>query len=124
LAHVPVGRPFVEAMGEEEVMEHLQNQLEAGLTNVDPKKVVVAYEPAWAISNGDPYKTKAVENPDHAERICMFIRIKFKVSKVLYGGSSDASNAESFLQRQIDGLLVGGASLRPDEFNKMITIKI
>ncbi len=119
-----VGYGLSEAMGEEEVMEHLQNQLEAGLTNVDPKKVVVAYEPAWAISNGDPYKTKAVENPDHAERICMFIRIKFKVSKVLYGGSSDASNAESFLQRQIDGLLVGGASLRPDEFNKMITIKI
>ncbi len=119
-----VGYGLSAEMEDEEVMQHLQSQLEADLHEIDPKKVIVAYEPVWAISTGDPYKTKQMENPEHAERICMFVRIKFKVSKVLYGGSTNASNAESFLSRQIDGLLVGGASLNASEFNKMITTKI
>lgn len=119
-----VGYGLSHDMADEEVMQHLQNQLEAALYAVDPKKVIVAYEPVWAISTGDPYKTKNIENPDHAERICMFVRIKFKVAKVLYGGSSNALNAQSFLERQIDGLLVGGASLKAEEFNQIITIKI
>lgn len=119
-----VGFGLTAEMSEEEVLTHLQQQLSAGLKDADAKKVIVAYEPVWALSAGDPYKTKKVPTGEHAERIAMFVRIKFKVAKVLYGGSSNASNEKDFLERQIDGLLVGGASLNSKEFIKMISTKI
>lgn len=118
-----VGYGLTIEMQDEEVMSHLQEQLSLDLAGIDPKKVIVAYEPVWAISGGDPHKTKKVATPEHAERVAMFIRIKFKVAKVLYGGSSNAENAAGFLSREIDGLLVGGASLDAKEFSKMISIK-
>ncbi len=102
---------------EEEVLGHLKRQLQEDLQGIDPKKVLVAYEPVWAIGTGKP------ATPEHAERVAMFIRIQFKVSKILYGGSSNAENFREFLERQIDGLLVGGASLDPKQFGEMIQSK-
>jgi triosephosphate isomerase len=105
-----------------EVTDVLASQLRQDLDEIDPKKVIVAYEPVWAISNGNPYSTKKVATPEHAEQIALYIHTKFGVKSVLYGGSVNSTNSESYLsQHHIDGLLVGGASLLPDDFNKIIS---
>lgn len=83
-------------------------------------QLIVAYEPVWAIGTGDP------ENPEHAAGVIAFIKgmlltLGFGLStKVLYGGSVDSSNLGNFLKRkEIDGALVGGASLKIEEVGKM-----
>jgi len=106
-----------------EVVDVLKSQLETDLRDVDTSKVIVAYEPVWAISTGDPYATKKVATPDHTEKIAIFIKTKFGINKVLYGGSANLNNAQGFLEQpNIDGLLVGGASLVPNQFNEMINL--
>lgn len=109
---------FGTIVGEDQldVTEALRPQLETALKDIDPAKVVVAYEPVWAIGTGKP-ATSA-----HAEQIALFIKTKYQITKVLYGGSVNGVNAKDFLsQDHIDGLLVGSNSLIPDEFNKIIT---
>lgn len=105
---------------EEDILFNIQSQLANGLEDISKEnlsKIIVAYEPVWAIGTG-----KAAD-PEHAERVAMFIKIKFKISKVLYGGSSNADNAKSFLEKShIDGLLIGGASLIAEDFKKIISI--
>ncbi|MEK7161657.1 MAG: triose-phosphate isomerase [Patescibacteria group bacterium] len=98
-----------------EVVDILKQQLAADLAGVDAIKVIVAYEQVWAIGTGN------VASPDHAEKISLFIKNKYKVSKVLYGGSVNAANAKEFLsQPNVGGLLVGGASLNAKDFNQII----
>lgn len=105
-----------------EVIDVLKAQLAAGLKGMDTKKIVVAYEPVWAISDGNSFGHK-VATPEHAERIALFIKTRYKVARVIYGGSANSTNAQGFLeQRSIDGLLPGGASLLPGDFNKIINI--
>ncbi|MBL8030379.1 MAG: triose-phosphate isomerase [Candidatus Doudnabacteria bacterium] len=100
-----------------EVTDIIKNQLDLGLAGLEAEKVVVAYEPVWAIGSG---KTAT---PDHTEKIALFIKNRYGVEKVLYGGSVNPSNAQGFLaQRNVDGLLVGGASLVPSYFNKIINL--
>lgn len=100
-----------------EVAEVIGEQLVQDLEDVDPGKVVVAYEPVWAIG------TKNAATPDHAEQIALYITTKFGVKRVLYGGSVNSTNAEGFLsQPHIAGLLIGGASLLADDFNKIIAL--
>jgi triosephosphate isomerase (TIM) len=113
-----VGHGLTAAQTEDEVLEHLQKQIAADLEDVDGSKVVVAYEPVWAISDGTNGRAAT---PEHAERVAMFIKIKFKVKKVLYGGSANAQNYKPFLKKGVDGLLVGGASLKPEQFSAMIS---
>ena len=104
-----------------EVADVLRAQLSVNLKDVDASKIVVAYEPVWAISKGDPYATKKVASPEHAEKIAIFIKAKFGVKQVLYGGSANVANAKSFLEQpNINGLLVGGASLIASHFNQII----
>ena len=106
-----------------EVADVLKQQLTIGLAGVDSSKVIVAYEPVWAISSGDPYATKKIATPEHAEKIGIYIKSKFGVNKVLYGGSANPSNAKAFLdQTNVDGLLVGGASLIASQFNSIISL--
>lgn len=116
-----VGYGLSQGEDEEQVMFELKQQLDADLKDIDRSKVIVAYEPAWAISGGDPYALKQRPTPDHAEKMAMFIRIKYKVKKVLYGGSTEARSAAGYLAAGVDGLLVGGASLHAQEFIKMIS---
>lgn len=98
-----------------EVIDVLRQQVRDGLDEVDPSKVVVAYEPIWAIG------TKKAASPEHAEQIAIYLKTKHGVKKVLYGGSVNSTNAAGFFaQHNIDGALVGGASLLPDDFNKII----
>ncbi|MCC7356650.1 MAG: triose-phosphate isomerase [Candidatus Doudnabacteria bacterium] len=109
---------FGTTVGEDklDVTEALRPQLDSALRDTDPKKVVVAYEPVWAIGTGKPATS------EHAEQIALFIKTKYGIEKVLYGGSVNGVNAQEFLsQNHIDGLLVGSNSLIPDEFNKIIT---
>jgi triosephosphate isomerase len=105
----------------------IQAQVKAGLVGIDSaefREGVVAYEPVWAIGTG---KTcEAVE----ANRVCgmirdtlaeVFDRDTAMSIRVLYGGSVKGANAhELFHQPQIDGGLVGGSSLIPDEFSRIV----
>jgi len=96
----------------------------AELLSAEPGRVVVAYEPVWAIGTG------RVATPAQAEEVHAAIRqrLKDKVSaavadatRILYGGSVNGENAAELLGcPNIDGALVGGASLKPDGFGKII----
>ena len=98
-----------------EVVDVLRGQMDQGLRGVDAASVIVAYEPVWAIGTGKN------ASPEHSEKIAIFIKNKYGVKKVLYGGSVNHLNAKEFLmQRNVDGLLVGGASLVPSQFNQII----
>jgi len=88
------------------------------------KNVVIAYEPVWAIGTGE------TASPEQAQEMHRFIREKIAVkygrdiansTRILYGGSCKPSNAkELFTQPDIDGGLIGGASLSADDFFQII----
>jgi triosephosphate isomerase len=106
----------------------LRRQIEQGLdglTAVDMDKIIVAYEPVWAIGTG---KTAT---PEQAQETHSFIR-KFISTiydrtiaddvRIMYGGSVKPDNiAELSVQADLDGALVGGASLKADLFSQIIT---
>ncbi|MDP3948431.1 MAG: triose-phosphate isomerase [bacterium] len=89
-------------------------------------RLIVAYEPIWAISTN---KNARPDKPEDSLEMIQFIK-SILASKpytlnprVLYGGSVTSQNAKSFLQyKEIDGALVGGASLKAEEFNKITVI--
>lgn len=100
-----------------EVVDVLKTQLDAGLSGLDGSKIIVAYEPVWAIGTGHN------ATPEHAEKISIFIKNKYQVPTVLYGGSVNVVNAAGFLkQRNVGGLLVGGTSLIAKDFNSIINM--
>lgn len=114
-----VGHGLVAGELEEDMYFHVQSQLQNAFAIEDAiaAKTIIAYEPVWAIGNGNP------ATPEHADRMAMFITIKTKPLKVLYGGSVHPDNAKSFLeQSRIDGLLIGGASLDAESFNAISAI--
>jgi triosephosphate isomerase len=98
------------------------NQLDgalAGLTGNQIENIVIAYEPVWAIGTGE------VATPADAQEVCAALRGRIKEVhgtaadkvRILYGGSMKAENVAAIMQGpDIDGGLVGGASLDPDEF--------
>ena len=114
-----------------EMQRFIEEQIEAGLTGISKEAVeniVIAYEPIWAIGTG---KTATVEQ---AQEVCALIRRKLealydiktadKIS-ILYGGSVKSGNVgELTSSLDIDGGLVGGASLKADEFTKIITAAV
>ena len=107
-------------------VEHVLNQVRNGLKGFhkpDLKKIVFAYEPVWAIGTG---KTASAED---AQEVCSAIRVELakigsteiaEAARVLYGGSVKSSNiVEIMKQADIDGVLVGGASLDAEEFARI-----
>ena len=107
-------------------VEYVLNQVRAGLKGLhkpDLKKIVFAYEPVWAIGTG---KTAT---PEDAQEVCSAIRNELKKianeeiaenAKILYGGSVKSANVVDIMrQTDVDGALVGGASLDPEEFARI-----
>ncbi len=95
----------------------------AGLTEDEMLKVVIAYEPVWAIGTG------RVATPEQAQEVHACIRgklveklaAKAQQLRILYGGSVKPDNVASLMkQKDIDGALVGGASLTVDSFAKLV----
>ena len=102
-------------------------QVRAGLAGVsaeDVLRVVVAYEPVWAIGSGH------AATPTQAQEVCAALRAVIAetlspevadATRVLYGGSVKSTNIASFLrEKDVDGALVGGASLDAEEFAKIV----
>lgn len=108
-------------------VEHVLSQLRNGLigfSKPELKKIVLAYEPVWAIGTG---KTAT---PEDAQEVCAAIRAELgkiggsdiaAAARILYGGSVKSSNTvEIMKQPDVDGALVGGASLDPEEFARIV----
>jgi triosephosphate isomerase (TIM) len=105
----------------------LERQLDGGLAGIDRSSVadvVIAYEPVWAIGTGE------TATPEQAQSAASYIRSKMegrfgqsaaRAVRILYGGSVNPSNARSLQSRpDIDGALVGGASLDADSFQHIV----
>lgn len=96
----------------------LKTQLEKGLSKADKnKKLVVAYEPVWAIGTGKVATPEQVQET-HLQCYQMLTALGFsKETPILYGGSVKADNAKGLIQiPHVDGFLVGGASLEVKSF--------
>jgi triosephosphate isomerase (TIM) len=104
-------------------VDHCVRQVQAALEGVPAEQarhVVVAYEPVWAIGTGE------VATPEDAQEVCGEVRLTLAQLypgeladgvRVLYGGSVKSSNVEALMaQPDVDGALVGGASLDAEEF--------
>jgi len=89
----------------------LKNDLQGILKN-DLNKIIIAYEPIWAIGTGNFCEAQK------AKQTMDFIKSKIK-TKVLYGGSVNSKIADCYTKNGFDGLLVGGASLNAKEFIKI-----
>lgn len=108
------------------IEEQLTRDL-SGLSVNQMKQIVIAYEPIWAISTSDGL---GACSPDSALSAALFIRriltklySRFLADKIpiLYGGSVNAQNAADYVfKAQVDGFLVGGASLEAEEFIKIV----
>ena len=104
-------------------VDYTLTQLEGSLAGFTAEQVaglVIAYEPVWAIGTGE------VATPEDAQEVCAAIRQRIAENlgadaaagvRVLYGGSVKANNVAGIMQKEdVDGALVGGASLQPEEF--------
>ena len=111
----------------DQAVARVSAQLDAGLAGLKAEAVgslVVAYEPIWAIGTG------RTATADDAQAMCLAIRSMVTAGfgpeaglrvRIQYGGSAKAANASELLsQSDVDGLLVGGASLDADEFAKIV----
>ena len=99
----------------------IRRQVEQGLDGINPNQLVVAYEPIWAIGTG---KTCASEE---ANRVCGLIRtwVGQPSLTVQYGGSVKAGNIDELLaMSDIDGVLVGGASLEAEGFARIVNYQV
>ncbi len=110
--------------------EVVARQIRAGLAGTDPalaSRLVIAYEPVWAIGTG---RASTGENAEAVVREVirpalaeLFGAESAQAIRVLYGGSVTAANASEFFSRaEIDGALVGGASLKADEFVEIVRL--
>lgn len=113
----------IDVRREGQQVAHCRSQLDGSLSGLDPAQVaglVVAYEPVWAIGTGE------VATPADAQEVCAALRGRVHEIwgsaaaadvRILYGGSVKAANVTALMaEPDVDGALVGGASLQTDEF--------
>ena len=112
---------------EGETIEVVRDQLVSGLANITSEEIAsvsVAYEPVWAIGTGQvptPADIQEVERAVRKEVAALYGKKASVAIRVLYGGSVGVDNASDFLLvKGIDGLLVGGASLKPEAFASIV----
>ena len=138
-AALKAGLKVIFCVGEKErdAKEHffdfIKKEIEDGLQDVEKKffkNIIIAYEPVWAISSGKKFRP---DDPDSVFKITIFIKKTLmpllmengalRSIPILYGGSVTALTAREFLEKGgIQGLLVGGKSLIPEEFNRILEI--
>jgi triosephosphate isomerase len=110
-----------------DAVAHCTGQLRAalaGVTAAQAKSLVVAYEPIWAIGTGE------VATPEDAQEVCAALRVTLGevyngtlagAARVIYGGSVKSNNAPELMAApDVDGALVGGASLLPEDFVQIV----
>lgn len=100
-----------------ETESHIASQLEKGLVGVDQQNLVIAYEPIWAIGTGDACEAS------EANRVISLIRSQLDNSDITiqYGGSVKPDNIDEVMaQPEIDGVLVGGGSLKGEGFARIV----
>lgn len=98
----------------------IANQIKKDLVDVDQQNLVIAYEPIWAIGTGDTCET------NEANRVIGLIRSQLSNANVSiqYGGSVKPDNIDEIMaQPEIDGVLVGGASLQAESFGRIVNYK-
>jgi triosephosphate isomerase (TIM) len=113
----------------------LKRQLIVALNGIPVPAIdnfIIAYEPVWAISTGDPYKTKELPTAEIVKNTQDYIRSLLvqlfnedctKNTRIIYGGSANAGNAKDYLgNAKIQGFLVGGASLKPEDFIQIVKV--
>lgn len=108
-----------------DVVERQLHEVLSGLNDSEWDHITIAYEPVWAIGTGE------TATPEQAQEMHAFIRNWVKeqqgdaraaVVRILYGGSMKPGNAAALLQQpDVDGGLIGGASLKPDQFTAIIS---
>lgn len=112
-------------------VSHVVEQLDSSLAGLPAEQIatlVVAYEPVWAIGTGE------VATPEDAQEVCQAIRERIGQQwgeqagtgvRVLYGGSVKSANIAGIMAKpDVDGALVGGASLDPDEFVGIVRFRL
>lgn len=111
--------------------EKIEHQVRAGLISINPRladKIIVAYEPIWAIGTGRNATPELAQVSHKRIRIilsCIFSDSIANRVRILYGGSMKPQNASSFfLQPDIDGGLIGGASLNSRDFIRIVQIAV
>jgi len=102
----------------------LKKQLSSLPKKIDPKKIIIAYEPVWAIGTGKVPSLNDINKIHEKIRHILSNLVSLRFSKhvsILYGGSVNAANSADILNLDhVDGALVGGASLKSKEFCKII----
>jgi triosephosphate isomerase len=123
----------VEQKEKAETQAVLKKQLTVALSGIPIPAVedfTIAYEPVWAISSGDPYKTKELPPTESVKKTQDYIRGVLvdifgegssENVRIIYGGSANAENVKNYLENsKVQGFLVGGASLNAEEFVKIV----
>ena len=107
--------------------ELVESQIAAALFHLDASaitQIIIAYEPIWAIGTGHTASAAQAQEMHAAIRSLLSKKYSPQIANrisIIYGGSCNASNAmELFAQNDIDGRLIGGASLKAEEFIKII----
>ena len=108
--------------GSSETKEQLQKDL-SGIKKSELKNIIITYEPVWAISTTKGGAVVTSENTKEGKIFIkenlskLFDRFSAGKVKIIYGGSVDSTNIEGFIRiAKMDGVLIGVASLRPDDF--------
>jgi triosephosphate isomerase len=115
----------------DQTLEKVLTQLRAGMAKLSPEQaasMVIAYEPIWAIGTGKTATTADAQEVCHAIRQeigVLFGSDTAEKIRIQYGGSVKSANiAELMAQPDIDGALVGGASIDPDEFARIVQYRL